>query len=124
MFKYLILLIFVVPVLLFPQVSMSAGLVPCEGPDCNLCSLVALGQGIINFLIYIGVFLGVIMIAIAGFTLVLSGGNESAKEKAKSRMWNVLVGFVIILLAYLIVETVMFVFTGSSLGTWSAKVCR
>ena len=88
---------------------------PCEGDQCRLCDLVTLGNNVITFLTVIGVSVGVLMISIGGFQLVLSQGNESAKEKAKSRIWNVVIGFVIVLTAYLMVNTVVFALTGKSI---------
>ena len=63
-------------------------------------------------------FIGVLMIAWAGATLVLSQGNEGAMEKAKSRIWNVVIGFVIILLAYMIINTILYVLTGGGFEKW------
>jgi Trk-type K+ transport system membrane component len=85
---------------------------------CTLRDLIDMGNNIIKFLVYIGVFIGVVMIAWGGFNLVLSQGNESAMEKAKSRIWNVVIGLLIVLLSYLIVETVLNVFTGDGFDTW------
>ena len=102
----------------------AAGLVPCGGNgehDCQLSDLIGMANGIVAYLLYIGVFVGVVMISYAGYTLVISQGNESAMEKAKSRIWNVIVGFVIILLAYLIINTILSVLTGSGFEKWGIK---
>ena len=42
---------------------------------------------------------GVVMIVIAGFTLVLSGGSETAKDRAKKMVLYVIIGLVVILFA-------------------------
>ena len=99
----------------------AAGIIPCQGDACQLCSVIQLGQNVINFLMVLGVAVGVLMISIGGIQLVLSQGNESAKEKAKSRVWNVVIGFVIILTAYLIVNTVLTALTGKSLQGWAVS---
>ena len=102
----------------------AAGLVPCGGTnehECGLSDLIGMANGIEAYLLYIGVFVGVLMISYAGFTLVISQGNESAMETAKSRVWNVAVGFVIILLAFLIVNTVLTVLTGNGFERWGIK---
>ena len=104
--------------------ASAAGLVPCGGHsegECTFNDLVGMVQGIISFLLYIGVFIGVLMISYAGFTLVISQGNQSAMEKAKSRIWNVVIGFVIMLLAYLVVNTILFVLTGGGFESWRVK---
>lgn len=92
----------------------------CEGSGCQLCHLVEIVNVLTRFLITFGILFGVVMVAIAGFNLVLSGGNESAKERAKGRIMNVLIGFVIVLIAYLMVSTVMSVLTGNSLSEWGS----
>ena len=102
----------------------AAGLVPCGGNgehECRLNDLIGMANGIVAYLLYIGVFIGVVMISYAGFTLVVSQGNENAMEKAKSRVWNVVIGFVIILLAYLIIDTILYVLTGAGLSKWGVK---
>jgi Trk-type K+ transport system membrane component len=99
--------------------AAAGGLVPCDGPDCDLSDLIRMGNNIIKFLVYIGVFIGVVMIAWGGVNLVLSQGNENAMEKAKSRIWNVVIGLLIVLLSYLIVNTVLTVLTGGGFSRWS-----
>jgi uncharacterized membrane protein YdbT with pleckstrin-like domain len=104
--------------------AYAEGLVTCGKTgqaECGLSDLIAMANGIIAYLLYIGVFIGVAMISYAGYTLVISQGNENAMEKAKSRVWNVIVGFVIILLAYLIVSTILTVLTGSGFEKWGIK---
>ncbi len=100
------------------------GLVTCGKrgqTECGLSDLIGMTNGIVAYLLYIGVFIGVVMISYAGFTLVVSQGNENAMEKAKSRVWNVAVGFIIILLAYLIVSTILTVLTGKGFEKWGIQ---
>jgi hypothetical protein len=107
--------------LVIPLTAMGAGLVPCGGtnePECKLSHLIGLGNNVIEFLIYIAALIAVILLAIAGFKLVISQGNASAMEQAKSSIWNVFVGFLIILLAYLVVQTILFVLTGGGFERW------
>ena len=97
------------------------GLVTCGNTgqaECGLSDLIAMANSIVAYLLYIGVFVGVVMISYAGFTLVTSQGNEGAMEQAKSRVWNVAVGFIIILLAWLIVSTILTVLTGGGFEKW------
>lgn len=94
-----------VPQLAFGQDS--AGLVTCNGPDCNFCSLMQMADNIIQFLFVILVLAAVLSLVIAGFRLVTSQGNPGAMERAKKMVSNILIGFVIILSAWLIVDTVI-----------------
>ncbi len=83
------------------------GLVPCSGLDCNFCSLVTMVNRIVTLLFEVMVVIAVILIAIAGFKLVTSAGNVAAMESAKKMITNAMIGFVIVLSAWLIVDTVM-----------------
>ncbi len=49
----------------------------------------------LNFL----AFAGVVMIIIAGFTFVLSGGSETAKDRAKKIILYVIIGLIVVLFA-------------------------
>ncbi|NCN52205.1 hypothetical protein GW943_00105 [Candidatus Parcubacteria bacterium] len=100
-------------------------LVPCEGPECQACDVVKLADNIIGFLIQIGILIGVVIFAIAGFTMATSAGNASQVSKAKGMFTNVIVGFIILLAAWLIVDTVMKTFAkgNQSFGTWNEIQC-
>ncbi len=110
--------------LALPVFASAAGLVPCGGrgeSECNLGHLIQLGNNIITFLIQFAALVAVVLLAIGGFKLVLSRGNAGAMEEAKSRIWNVFIGFLIILLAYLVVETILSVLTGGGFETWRSR---
>jgi len=86
------------------------GLVPvaCENPQtCGTCEFVELINNVINFLITFASFAATLLIMYGGYRLVISGGNESTKREAKSIITNVLIGYVLILAAFLIVNTVL-----------------
>jgi hypothetical protein len=109
-FVFYVLLGALVPLQSFAQ------LIPCKGPDCQLCHLIQLMNNFINLLIALGVLWAVVMISFAGFKLVTSAGSSEAKQQAKSSILNVLIGFVIMLLAYLMVDTFMGALTGKGLS--------
>jgi hypothetical protein len=100
------------------SIASAQGLVPCDGPDCNLGSLFKLGNNLTTFFIGFGVLYAVIMISYAGFKLVTSAGKGEALSEAKSLIWNVLVGFLIIVLAVLVVNVVLKVLTGGGFEYW------
>ena len=54
------------------------------GGDCNFCHLVQMANQIITWLIGILFVLFAIVMAVAGFQLVTSGGNQSALDAAKT----------------------------------------
>jgi hypothetical protein len=61
-----------------------------------------------------------VMMMIAGFGLITSGGNTSALEAAKSKFVNAIIGLVIMMSAWLLVDTLMKrLLVGGSLETVS-----
>ena len=91
-----------------PIVSFSAGLITCVDIDnCRFNDIISTVQNIINFLaIYISVPVATIMFAWAGGTYLFAGGNESRIKKAHNIFINVLVGFLIVISAWLIINTI------------------
>jgi len=113
------------PLILFfliPQ-SAAAQLVTCAGPDCNFCTATQMVDGLIGWLIGILVLVAVLLLCVAGFKLVTSAGNSSAVGEAKQMLVNVIVGFVIILAAWTIVDTLIKTLAGGDLGVWNPVAC-
>lgn len=104
-----------------PSLATAAGLVPCDGPDCSVCHITDLMDNVIRWFIGFGSVLAIIVISYAGIKLVVSGGNQSAVEHAKSMAFDVVLGFIILLCAYLIVNIFMVSLTGTGLGGWKIK---
>lgn len=86
--------------------AQSLGLIVCDGPDCTFGDLIKLARNLINALIIISTFLATAAFAYAGFILLTSGGQESAKTKAKEIFRKVLIGYLWILGAWLLVYTI------------------
>lgn len=85
-------------------------LIVCNSPDfpapCSFGHLILLAQNLISDLIVISTFLATAAFAYAGFKLLTSGGNESAKNEAKDIFLKVLKGYLWILGAWLLVYTI------------------
>lgn len=105
------------------QLVDAAGLVPCDGvkTPCNACTLTVMADRLIEYLFTVLTLVVVLMIMYSGFKLVLSQGDPGAWSNAKSMFTNVVIGFVIILSAWLIVDTVMKVLVGGDdgFGPWN-----
>ncbi len=86
--------------------AQSFNLIVCDGPDCTFAHLIQLTQNLINALIILSTFLATAAFAYAGILLLVSGGNESAKTKAKDIFLKVLKGYLWILGAWLLVYTI------------------
>ena len=98
----LVLFILVVPFF------TSAKLVTCDGPDCDFDKFIEMINGIINWIIGIATVIFTISAVWGGFLYVTSGMNPGNKEKAKGILWNTLIGFVIILVGWVIVYTILY----------------
>lgn len=90
-----------------PYLSLAQDIIPCEGTDCDLASLVTLVQNVINFMTFTLAFpVSALMFAIAGIMMFTARGKEDQIKKAKSIFWSVFIGLVIMLSAWLVVFTI------------------
>ena len=87
---------------------MWQSLIVCDGvtDECTFDDLITLAQAVITDLILISTLLAVIAFAYTGFLLLTSGGNESAKTRAKEVFRKVFIGYMWILGAWLLVYTI------------------
>ena len=89
--------------------AQSFNLIVCDGTaadPCTFSDLITLVKNLINALVILSTFFATAAFAYAGFLLLTSGGNESAKTKAKEVFRKVLIGYLWILAAWLIVYTI------------------
>lgn len=84
-----------------------AQFVTCVGADCGSCQLVEMVNQIIVWLFGIAAIIFGIIMAVAGFGLVTSRGNTSALEAAKSKFTNAIIGLIIMMSAWLIIDIIM-----------------
>jgi len=127
--KYLPVLFVTALVLSLPELSFAQGFVPCSGTDCSACHFVAMTNTIIKWLIGAFFLLFAVLAVMAGFELVTSGGNDQAKTSAKSKFSNAFIGLIIVLAAFILVDTLMRslltnpddIYTGY--GPWSEIKC-
>ncbi len=98
--------------ILLPSIVFGAGdlgMVTCDGVDtaCTFCTLMTMVNNLIQWLFTMLALIAVMMLMYAGVQLVVSRGNSHAMEEVKGMLTNIVIGFVIILSAWLIVDTVM-----------------
>ena len=107
---------------LLPNVVMAqdTGLVPCGYADnpCTTAHVAAFVNGLISFLISILSVFAVIVLVITGFQMVVSAGNADQWGVLTRRLTNIIIGIVLILAAWLIVDTIMRALTGQGLDVW------
>tara|TARA_B100001939_G_scaffold343600_1_gene356572 strand:+ start:336 stop:1115 length:780 start_codon:yes stop_codon:yes gene_type:complete len=87
--------------------SAPGGLITCEGAGCTFCDVVKTANKITSWLIGVMLVIFTLLTAYAGFKLVTSGGNPQARSDAKKYMTNGFIGIVIVLCAWLLVDTLL-----------------
>ena len=90
--------------------GVEGGLVPECGEDgkgktCGWIEFVQLVNNIINFIIWAAAVIMVIVLLLAGFKLVTSQGKPDALASAKTAMGRAVLGFCVVLFAWLLVST-------------------
>jgi len=109
------------------EVVLADGFVPCSGVDCSFCDLVTMANTVIIWLFGMIAMIFVFLMIVAGVGLVTSGGNQSELESAKSKFTNAIIGVIIVLSAWLLVDTIMraMITDGEMVGwgPWSEIQC-
>ena len=127
-FAVLVLAFLAIPVATHAA-TLPGAIVPenCSGADaatkCGVCDVAQLAQNILNTAIYLSVFLSAVLFAWAGWESVTAGGNAEKVGHARSIFTNVVIGLVIMLAGWLVVDTLMKTLTNGSFGPWN-KVCN
>lgn len=105
-----------------PTIVTCNGALPGNGlPACGVCDLAKLAQNVLNAGIYIAVFLSALLFAYAGF-LYLTNEAIGQQQRAKSMFQDVVFGLVIILGAWLVVDTLMKTLVGGQYLPWN-RIC-
>lgn len=109
------LILFYGVILLTPDVVLaqagggtSGGLVTCTGLDCDFCKLVEMIEKVIDFLVTLLIIIATIMLAITGLQMAYTAaGGSDAREILKERMTNIIIGFVLIIASWTLVDTLL-----------------
>jgi len=111
-----------------PQFVFAAGLVPCGGPNepsCQFCHVAQLLSNINTWLVQILSILLPIILVVGGLILVTSVGNVQRKGLVRKIIANAIVGFIIVVAAWFIVDFVLkaLVTTPQLSGPWNSIQC-
>ena len=112
-------------VLFTPAVSYALDpIVQCGwgGTPCTACDFFALAANAIRWLVALITLVITLVVVWAGIKIATSGGDSHAVSDAKHMLTNALIGFAILLSAWLIVDTLMKITKfgqGSPLGPWN-----
>ena len=96
----------------------SAALVNCGGKTqepCELTDLIFIIVKIINTLLGLSWLVAVFYVFWAGFTMITAYGNPEGLEVGKKTFRNAIVGFFMILVAFILVNWIVFTLTGLNL---------
>ena len=122
----------IVAILSLPAVISAQGIVPCnpkmvDGKIVDNCGFCQVGQLVKNgFDWTVSVFgiVVVLLIIYAGLKMVLSVGNVSAKSEARRLIATAIIGYIILLAAWMLVDDFLkFFIPGSSYGVANPLMC-
>lgn len=111
--------------------SDASGLIPCgrSGQNmCTLCDLIVGIEGIVKYLLKIAIGIAVLAICIGGILYIVSVGDPGLIEMGKNAMKNAIIGIIICLVAFIVINTTM-LYLGSQTGlgigitSWSEFDC-
>ena len=93
----------------------SAAIIPCGEANnpCTACDAFGLISNALSYLVGLITLVIVLVIVWAGVQIVTSKGDPGSISKAKGMLWNAIVGFAILLVAWLGVDTVIKVLTNN-----------
>lgn len=74
---------------------------------CGWREIEPLVTGILKNLILIGLFCAAIMVSYTGWILFRGMGDAGARSKARAKMINIVIGVIILLSAYFIVDLIL-----------------
>ena len=103
-----------------PDGTLTSKIIPDCAPNCSWIHLIQLANNLLNFLIYISIIVAAIMFAYAGFLYMSDGGNMNKVKDAHGIFTSVAVGIVIVLVAWLSIDTLLKSLTGKGLKDWSS----
>ena len=95
-----------------------AGLVPCGDSDtgeslCQTCDIYRLVENVFGWIFGLAAVVAAIIIVVGGMRMVTSAGNQMAKADARKWIGSAVVGFVLIMSAWILVELLIGVLYGS-----------
>ncbi len=95
------------PLFVNAQLSRNFQCDPSSGLNCTAgTSVNQLIKTVINWMLGIAFGIAVLFLIIGGFWYITSAGNEETAEKGKGTAVNAIIGIVIIILSYVIVNVV------------------
>lgn len=102
-----VVMMFVIPVVtVHAQLNRNFQCDPSSGLNCSSTDVNSFIRLVINWLLGIAFGVAVLFLIIGGFWYITSAGNEETAEKGKGTAINAIIGIVIIILSYVIINVV------------------
>ena len=126
---YTITTLFILLPLIAGAASTSTGLVPCggEGDPCTVCDLLVLAQNVLEFALNMAFLVIIGFVVYGGFRWIFSLGKEENLKAGQQIITNAIIGLIIILTAWIIVNTVFWTIKQMGgkdyTGTWFHIEC-
>ncbi len=107
-------------VLILPTIVL-AQLVPCTD-NCGFDDLIKIGQNLLTFMIGLGIIISAVMFAYAGWLFFSGGGSTDKIAKGKGIFGSVVIGLIILLVAWLLIDTLLKTLTGEGFSERGVSV--
>ncbi len=119
--KYISLL-FILAFVFFPESALALDpLFTCHvGSECNFCDLANMIENVADWTTLVATLIAVIGLMYSGFRMSASRGDVQAFTAAKQMFGNIAVGLVIIMTAWIIVDTIVKALAGGDFGVWNS----
>ena len=107
--------------------AQSGGFVPCDGvnPPCELCHLAVIIGRISRFVIITMMVVTFLLIGYTALQMASGNGAPDADGPIRKTVQSIMIGFIIILAGWIVVDTVVKLLVGqySSIGLWNEIEC-
>lgn len=104
-----------VPYALADKINLEA---PSAAGSANGADASVLIRFVINGLIVVGIVASLLFLLWGGIRWILSGGDKGKVDAARGTIVAAIVGLIIVILAWVIINTVLTILTGCSLGNF------
>ena len=94
------------------------------GGPCTFCDALKVISNIINSLMFIVFPLAILMIVYGAIRLMMAGGSDEAVKTGKDAVTNAVIGIVIALASWIIINEVLHILTGRADFPWNQIQCQ
>jgi len=93
---------------ILPKTAYGAGLVPCDGKDCDINAFFTLLKNIYDFIVFqLATPLAILAIAIGGILVLISAGNPNLAGLGKKILFAAIMGLVLVFGSWLIINAIL-----------------